>query len=362
MQSNHQQSNNQHPPSGWINERIRRRGSHIPARQAGPRRSIPAMAYDSDLGRRSSLEEFDTGNFLDPRRFSGTYDHTGSGWHTTFRATRPEESDILDSSINERPTRDFPSHVLDIEPLRTSAIPDPEEIARFESSIFDPNRSSPWSTEFSDVRESSRPHTPDMPIDDVTYRLEYSPERTPTPDASGVFYPSGHLSGRWHRHNRFCQPLLPNHPTISSGTTMLPSERDRPAGEALDRLNRAYPSIEGTSAHPRISSPSSVNSSGSVYPGLSIPVMTPTSNASDIATDASALRVNAVPEQTGNRIDEWSMGNGSSGTNGEGGAGLNGSGGPAPIPITISMCIEFDDTVFDIQGCNVTTRPRSRRV
>ncbi|KAF3057420.1 hypothetical protein GL218_06295 [Daldinia childiae] len=150
MQSNHQQSNNQHPPSGWINERIRRRGSHIPARQAGPRRSIPAMAYDSDLGRRSSLEEFDTGNFLDPRRFSGTYDHTGSGWHTTFRATRPEESDILDSSINERPTRDFPSHVLDIEPLRTSAIPDPEEIARFESSIFDPNRSSPWSTEFSD--------------------------------------------------------------------------------------------------------------------------------------------------------------------------------------------------------------------
>ncbi|KAI2783685.1 hypothetical protein F4815DRAFT_457492 [Daldinia loculata] len=371
MQYNHQQSDSQQPASGWVNERGRPRSSDIPARQAGSRRSIPAMAYDSDLGRLSSLEEFDQRNFVGSRRLGGAYDHTGSGWHTTFGTTRPEESDILASLINGRPIRDywgtlphmaFPSHILDIEPVRPRAIPDPDEIARFESSIFDPNRPSPWSTQFNDVREPSRPSTPDMPPDDIPYQLQYSSERAPTPEAPGVFYPSDSLNGRWHRRNRFSQPFPPNRPTISNDTTMLPSERDRPASEVFGRLNRAYPSTEGVFAHPRIPSSSTANSSETLYPGLSTPVMTPTSNASDIDTDASVLPVNAVPEQAGNRVDELSTGNGSSSTNGEGGARLEGSGHPALIPVTISISIEFDDTMFDIQGYNVTTRPRSRRV
>ncbi|KAI1656907.1 hypothetical protein F4813DRAFT_397147 [Daldinia decipiens] len=371
MQSNNQQRDSQQPPSDWINERGRLRGSDIPARQAGSRRSIPAMAYDNDLGRLDSLEEFGQGNSIGSRRFSGTYDHAGSGWRTTFGTTRPEGSDILASFINERSSRDyreplphgaFPSHILDIESMRPRAIPNQDEIARFESSIFDPNRPSSWPTQLNDAREPSRPSTPDMPADDITYRLEYSPERTPTPDASGVFYPSDHLHGRWHRHNRFSQPFPQNRPTISSSTTMLPLERDRPASVAFDRLNRAYPSTESTSAHPRIPSSSTADSSQTLYPGLSTPIMTPTSNASDIDTDASVLRVNAVPEQAGNRVDELSTGNGSSSANGEGGARLDGSGHPAPIPVTISISIEFDDSMFDIQGYNVTTKPRSERV
>ncbi|KAI0847069.1 hypothetical protein F5Y00DRAFT_263881 [Daldinia vernicosa] len=400
MQSNRQQGDRQQPASGWINQRGRPRGSNIPvpARQAGPRRSMAAMAYDNDFGRLESLGEFDQENMSTPggpsnrrrpttettpqyirdlqnlidfRRPSGTYDHTGSGWYNTFGTTVPEGSDILESFVTGRPLRDyqgrlphraFPSDILDTEFERPSAIPDPDEIARFESSIFDPNRPPTRVPRFDSAPESSMPSTPPaMPAEDITYRPESLSARPPTPDAPGVFYPSDHLNGRWHRRNRFSQPLPPNRPTVSDDKTMLPSTRYEPAGEVFDLLNRAYPSNEGLSAHPRISTSSTDDSSETLHPGLGTPVMTPTSSASGVGTDASTLRANAVPEQTGNRTAEQSTDNGSSSTAGGSGARLDSGGRPAPIPVTISISIEFDDSMFDIRGYNVTTKPRSKR-
>ncbi|KAI0103544.1 hypothetical protein F4814DRAFT_455988 [Daldinia grandis] len=392
MESNRRLSDSQQTTSR------RPRRSNIPTRQASSRHHIPTMAYDSDLGGPLSLEELGQRSvstfgesvteqhpitdaaaqhieylrsFADFQRPSEAYNHTGPGWYTTSGIPRSEESDILASLINGRPSRDhretlshreFLNHILDTGFERSSAIPDPDEIARFESSIFDPNRPSSRSTRFNNAGEPARPDTPDTLDEDMTYRLQDSSGRAPTPHAAGVFYPSDHLNGRWHRRNRFGQSLPLNRPTISNSTTMLPSARDRPASEVFNRRSRAYLSTEGAFAHPRISSLPTANSSETLHPELGTPIMTPTSSASDGAIDVSVLRVTAVPEQSVNLVAEQSINNGSASTAGEDSMRLDGSGRPAPIPVTILISIEFDDTMFDIQGYDVTMRPRSRQV
>ncbi|KAK6949453.1 hypothetical protein Daesc_009533 [Daldinia eschscholtzii] len=389
-----QRSNSPQPPASWINYSGRPRGPYVPPmRQTGPYNPIPAMGHGSNFARMSSLEGLGQGNMPTASQSATKYcsaelaaewlqhlesytDTQRRIWainRTTAQAFRPEEQDMFSTHYDqERPGTahretlsggPFPGYFTGTNTGMAGAVSSPDRVSRLEYSVLEPNCPPNWATQHYRAGESTMLRTSERPTGHVSYGLQYPSGLAATPDMHGGFSQSDYLNQQWQQAEVY-RPSLPlNYPTaIPDATPTLPPARVEPAGDEFILPSPNHSPTENVFAQATRAGSSTNSGSGTLYQELLTPTMSTVSSPSNIDTHASVSRVNVALEEVADQPDELNTGNGSPRTIVNDSVRLNDGDRAGPIPITISISIEFDDSVFDIQGYNITTRPRSRQV
>ncbi|OTB19190.1 hypothetical protein K445DRAFT_305580 [Daldinia sp. EC12] len=389
-----QRSNSPQPPTSWVNYSSRPRGSYAPPmRHTGPYNPIPAMGHNSNFARMSSLGGLGQGNmptasqsatkYCSPEHaaewlqhlesYTGTQRRIWAINRTTAQAFRPEEQDTFSTHYDqERPGtahrenlsgRPFPSYFTGTNTDMAGAVPTPDRVSRLEYSVLEPNCPPNWATQHNRAGESTMSRTSERPTGHVSYGLQYPSGLAATPDMHGGFSQPDYLNQQWQQAEVY-RPSLPLiYPTaIPDATPTLPPTRVESTDDEFILPSPTHSPTENVFAQATRASSSTNSSSGTLYQELLTPTMSTVSSPSNIDANASVSRVNATLEEVADQPDELDTGNGNPRTGVNGSVRPNNGDCAAPIPITISISIEFDDSVFDIQGYNITTRPRSRQV
>ncbi|KAI8957490.1 hypothetical protein F5Y11DRAFT_352490 [Daldinia sp. FL1419] len=141
--------------------------------------------------------------------------------------------------------------------------------------------------------------------------------------------------------------------SVSSVTAVLDPEGAEPVSNPFSPPEETFSPPEQDSEHQPAYGVSPI--SATLRSGFATPFMTSTTHPldNDNVTNAGAPAVGTPPGLASPFTQEPSIANGSPPYTR---AAPRGAYRPTPIPINISIIIDYDDSVFSIEGCNVTAR------